>query len=53
MLMALPCHEDTTVLLTYANYFAVVVNGRGNKLRRTQQAFDLISRKYEELELKI
>lgn len=50
--MALPFH-DGTVLLSYADDLALVVTGRGNKLRGTQQALDLISGKCEELGLKI
>ena len=42
-LAALPFHEDTTVLLSYADDLALVVIGRGIKLRRTQQALELIS----------
>ena len=51
-LVALPFH-DGTVLLSYADDLALVVTGRGNKLRRTQQALDIISSKCEELGLKI
>ena len=51
-LVALPFH-DGTVLLSYADDLALVVTGRGNKLRRTQQALDLIGAKCEELGLKI
>ena len=51
-LVSLPFHDDT-VLLSYADDLALVVSGRGNKLRRTQHALDLISRKCEELGLKI
>ncbi|MPC78118.1 putative RNA-directed DNA polymerase from transposon BS [Portunus trituberculatus] len=51
-LVALP-FQDGTVLLSYADDLALVVTGRGNKLRRTQQALDLISEKCEELGLKI
>ena len=32
-LVALPFHEDTTVLLSYADDLALVITGRGNKLR--------------------
>ncbi|XP_063854131.1 uncharacterized protein LOC135096523 [Scylla paramamosain] len=51
-LVALPFHAGT-VLLSYADDLALVVTGRGNKLRRTQQALDLISRKCQDLGLKI
>ena len=50
--MALPFHDET-VLLSYADDLALVVSGRGDKLRRTQHALNLISRKCEELGLKI
>lgn len=40
-------------MLSYTDDLTLMVTSRGNKLRRMQQAFDLISRKYEELELKI
>ena len=45
-LVALPFHEDT-VLLSFADDLALVVTGRGNKLRRTQQAPYLISERCE------
>ncbi|XP_063885546.1 uncharacterized protein LOC135113854 [Scylla paramamosain] len=51
-LVALPFHAGT-VLLSYADDLALVVTGRGNKLRRTQQALDLISGKCQDLGLKI
>ena len=51
-LVALPFPEDTS-LLSYADDLTLVVTGRGNKYRRTQQALDAISGKCEELGLKI
>ena len=51
-LVALPFHEDT-VLLSYAYDLALVVTGRSKKLRRSQQALDLIRERCEELGLKI
>ena len=50
--MALPFHDETVLLLSYADDLALVVSGRGDKLRRTQHALDLISKKCEELGLK-
>ena len=49
-LVGLPFHEDSVLLL---DDLALVVTGRRNKLRRPQQALDLISEKCEELGLKI
>ncbi|KAK3886584.1 hypothetical protein Pcinc_009232 [Petrolisthes cinctipes] len=51
-LVALPFHTDT-VLLSYADDLALMVTGKGNKLRKTQQALDLISEKCQDLGLKI
>ncbi|XP_076041976.1 uncharacterized protein LOC143025848 [Oratosquilla oratoria] len=51
-LVALPFHNGT-ILLSYADDLALVVTGRGNKLRKAQQALDIISGKCEELGLKI
>ena len=50
--MALPFHDETVLLLSYADDLALVVSRRGDKLRRTQHALDLISKKCEELGLK-
>ncbi|KAK3889215.1 hypothetical protein Pcinc_006786 [Petrolisthes cinctipes] len=51
-LVALPFHTST-VLLSYADDLALMVTRRGNKLRKTQQALDLISEKCQDLGLKI
>ncbi|KAK3884439.1 hypothetical protein Pcinc_011276 [Petrolisthes cinctipes] len=51
-LVALPFHTGT-VLLSYADDLALMVTGRGNKLRKTQQVLDLISEKCQDLGLKI
>ncbi|XP_076044815.1 uncharacterized protein LOC143027414 [Oratosquilla oratoria] len=51
-LVALPFYNGT-ILLSYADDLALVVTGRGNKLRKVQQALDIISGKCEELGLKI
>ncbi|XP_076044675.1 uncharacterized protein LOC143027293 [Oratosquilla oratoria] len=51
-LVALPFHNGT-ILLSYADDLALVVTGRGNKLRKAQQALDIISGKCEELGLQI
>ncbi|KAK4322455.1 hypothetical protein Pmani_006795 [Petrolisthes manimaculis] len=51
-LVALPFHTGT-VLLSYADDLALMVTGRGNKLRKTQQELDLISEKCQDLGLKI
>ena len=40
--------QKNIVLLSYADDLALVVTGRSNKIRRTQQALDLISEKYED-----
>ncbi|KAK3889194.1 hypothetical protein Pcinc_006765 [Petrolisthes cinctipes] len=51
-LVALPFHTST-VLLSYADDLTLMVTRRGNKLRKTQQALDLISEKCQDLGLKI
>ncbi|XP_076042218.1 uncharacterized protein LOC143026105 [Oratosquilla oratoria] len=51
-LVALPFHNGT-ILLSYADDLALLVTGRGNKLRKAQQALDIISGKCEDLVLKI
>ncbi|KAG0706165.1 putative RNA-directed DNA polymerase from transposon BS [Chionoecetes opilio] len=51
-LVALP-FQAGTVLLSYADDLALVVNGRGDRLCKTQRALDLITTKCEELGLKI
>lgn len=43
-LVALPFHTGT-ILLSYAHDLALVATRKGNKLRGTQQALDIISRK--------
>lgn len=43
----------TPLLLRYADDLTLMVTRRGNKLKRMQQALDLISRKCEELGLNI
>ena len=50
--VVLPVPEDT-YLLSYTDDLALVVTGRRNKQRRTQQALDAISGKCEELGLKV
>ncbi|XP_076052833.1 uncharacterized protein LOC143032247 [Oratosquilla oratoria] len=51
-LVALPFHNGT-ILLSYADDLALVVTGRGNKLRKAQQTLDIINGKCEDLGLKI
>ncbi|MPC56803.1 hypothetical protein E2C01_050770 [Portunus trituberculatus] len=51
-LVALPFHDDT-VLLSYADDLSLEVTGRVNKFSMMQQALHLISRRCEELGLKI